>query len=318
MLYNIHLQFFAEGAGEAGGEGQGDSFESQFEQQFGRSPKKRAETKADEAPAEEKTQDAAAKQPETAERSGEPEVDTDAEFETLIKGKFKDAYGKRAQQMINERFKNHNAELAKANQRAEDVLNVFKPYLDKLGVDGSDLDAIQKAVWDDQSNFRAYALENNMTVPEAIQHLQEQYQTEQQNKVQERLQNETKQRAEMARKQAVWDGWQQEAEEIRKLDPDFDLKTEIETNEQFREAIDAGLSVRFAYNATHYDANMARVAGAVERQTAINTAQRITAGRARPTEGGLGPNAAARQTRTDYKNLPSKDILDIFNQSLKN
>lgn len=318
MLFNIHLQLFAEGAGEAGGEESGASFEQQFEQQFGRAPKKRAEhkTETQDAPAE-GTQDAAAKTPETAETTGEPEtVDTDAEFEQLIKGKYKDAYGKRAQQMINERFKNHNAELTRVQQERDDLLDALDPYLKKLGVDTSDLEAVRQAVMDDASNFRAAALRNNVTVEQAIQDYQAQRKAEKEAQEQQRRQNETQARAEMEQRKAIYDGWQAEAAEIRKLDPDFDLSAEIKNNPDFSAALDAGMSVRFAYNATHYDANMAKVAGAVERQTAINTANRITAGRARPAEGGLGPNAAARQTRTDYKNLPNADILDIFNKSL--
>lgn len=321
MLYNIHLQLFAEGAGEAGGDAAGSSFESQFEQQFGRSPKKRAEPKADAKPEEpaakaEETQDAAAKGPETA-TTGEPEVDTDAEFETLIKGKYKDAYGKRAQQMINERFKSHNAELTRVTQERDDLLDALDPYLKKLGVNTSDLEAVRQAVMDDASNFRAQALRNNTTVEQAIQDYQEQRRAEKEAAEQQKRQSETQARAEMEQRKAIYDGWQAEAAEIKKLDPDFDLSAEIANNPEFCRALDAGMGVRFAYNATHYDANMAKVAGAVERQTAINTAQRITAGRSRPPEGGLAPNAAARQTRTDYKNLPNQDILDIFNQSLK-
>lgn len=327
-MLRFNIQLFAEGGGEgAGGEWQnaaGIDFESEFRRQFGRSsgtaaPKgKTGETTDDDQPEAETApegQDAAA---ET--QGKEQTTDPEADFEGLIKGQYKDQFNKRVQGIINERFKTNNAKLAAAEKKAADVMDAFRPYLEKLGLDGSDLEAVKQAAFEDRSNFRSYAVQNNMTVDEAAAELQKQWneaRAEQEAQAQQTAMQEQQQAAaEQERQREIFDGWRREAAEIQKTDPQFDLAKEIAGNAEFRKALDAGMGVQFAYRATHYEDAMAKVAGAVEQQTALKTAQSIANRRNRPPEGGMGQTAGV-SSKPSYKNLSDEDFLKIFNKSLR-
>lgn len=318
MLSNIRLQLFAEGAGEATGGQQNAAdtdFAGKFESQFGYRPGTAAPEKGEQKAEPKKAEQGQAPAAEQNTQEQQPE-DADAEFETLIKGKFKDAYGKRVQNAVNDRFKNHSKALSEAQQQLAEWKDAVGPYLAKLGVDPNDLEAVRAAALDDQSNFRSRALAENITIEEAIQRYQDDRAAQKQQAEQQRLADEAQQRAEMEQQQAVFDAWKAEADAIRQDDPEFDLRAEINNNPAFAKLLDNGASVTEAYRATHYEANMAKVAGAVERQTAINTAQMLAGRKSRPAEGGLAGGAAA-SSKVDYKNLPTKDIMAIFEESLK-
>lgn len=324
MLY-IHLQLFTDGGGEAGGEGGnaagGLDFDAEFQRHFGFQPGVAAPDQAEkddkntEAPtgeevnAESEGQDAAAEEPR----------DFDKEFEGLVKGEYKDAFGKRVQGIINDRFKANNQKLAAAEEKLRAYQDAIDPYLDKLGVDKNDLEAIKNAAMEDRSNFRSRAVKNNQTVEEAMKAYQEarneakaQAAAEEQ---QQAAQAQAAQQAEQERQKQIFDGWKAEEAEIKKTDSDFDLAHEIAGNDEFRKALEAGLPVTFAYKATRFDDRMAQVAGAVEKQTALNTARQIAANRARPPEGGMNKSPAVKQGKVDYKNLPDEQILKILNST---
>ena len=81
--------------------------------------------------------------------------------------------------------------------------------------------------------------------------------------------------------------------------------------------MDAGLPVTFAYKASRFDTRMAQVAGAVEKQTALNTARQIAANRARPPEGGMNKSPAVKQGKVDYAALSDKEFDALLNKVLK-
>lgn len=319
MLYNIHLQLFAEGGGEAGGGSEnaaGFDVDAEIYKRFGNvpgvaAPKKQAETKT-EAPkpdADEGEKGKADAEQKTDENNT-PENE-DAEFEALIKGKYKNAYGKRVQNTVNDRFKSHSKALSEAQQELADWKEAVGPYLAKLGVDPNDLEAVRAAAMDDQSNFRSRALAENITIEEAIQRYQDERATQKQQAEQQRLIQEAQERAEMEKQAAEYEGWKKEAEAIQKDDPGFDLTTEINNNPAFAGLLDKGVSVTDAYRATHYEANMAKIAGAVEQQTALNTARQIAAGSKRPAEGGLKPTGAIN-TKSSVADLSDKEFMKLF------
>ena len=326
-MLNLHLQLFAEGAGEAqqaGGKTAAEiDFAENFKKYFGGDPGPAApDTRAK---AQSAAQDAAAENKQETVQEGpaaetQPHENPDTDFEGLIKGKFKDAFNKRVQGIINERFKNANAKQAQQEAQHKAFVEAVGPYLRKLGVkDPNDLEAIRQAALDDATNFRDAAIEQNKTIEEMRQQYLNDKKTAEEKALKDeqlrQLQNQQRAAAEQARRRNVFAGWEAEAEQIRESDPTFDLKNEIRNNEEFRKALNAGMGVKFAYNATHFDERMAATAGAVARQTAINTAQNLAANRARPAEGGLKQGAAA-QARIDYNALPDEEILKIFNSYL--
>jgi len=323
-MLRLHLQLFADGAGETGAGSAaagGIDFEAEFQRQFGRSsgvaaPKKaEAQEKAPEPDAG-KGQAAGDEAHETTEAKAQTPEEEDAEFRAFVKT-HKGASQRWSQGMLNDRFKTHNARVAELENQLAAYKKAYAGYAQKLGVDPNDPAAIEKAVLDDKSNFRAMAIEQGISVEEAARQFQAQQAQAAQAQDAQAAQQQLAEQAEMQRRQAIYDGWRQEEAEIRKTDPDFDLAAEIAGNAEFAKALDAGLGVRFAYNATHFDSRMAAVAGAVEKQTAISTAQRIAAQQHRPVEGGLGSGAAVKQTKVDYASLPQDQFMELFKKSLQ-
>lgn len=324
MLY-IHLQLFAEGGGEAGGEGGnaagGLDFDAEFQRHFGLQPGVAAPDRAkkDNEDTEAPTGEEVTESSEGQEAAAEEPRDYDKEFEGLVKGEYKDAFGKRVQGIINDRFKANNQKLAAAEEKLRAYQDAIDPYLDKLGVDKNDLEAIKTAAMEDRSNFRSRAVQNNQTVEEAMKAYQEARNEAKAQAAAEEQQHAAQ--AEAQRKQQeqqimqIHDAWRQEEAEIKKTDPDFNLAHELAKNPEFFRAVDAGLPVLFAYKATRFDDRMAQVAGAVEKQTALNTARQIAANRARPPEGGMNKSPAVKQGKVDYKNLPDEQILKILNST---
>ena len=82
-------------------------------------------------------------------------VDRNAEFEKLIKGEYKDLYDARMQDTIQKRLK--------GSKEIVDKYNALQPVLELLGkkhgVDASDIEALTKAIQDDDSYYEEEALE---------------------------------------------------------------------------------------------------------------------------------------------------------------
>jgi len=325
MLY-IDLQLFADGAAAAG-EGTaaaqgGFDFETEFQKQFGRpsglaAPEKQAEPET-QTDADART-DGYRAQGQDASAEKQPR-DLDKDFDELIKGEFREQYGKRVQAAVNDRFKTNNAKLAAAEQRARDILDAVDPYLDKLGVDKTDLKAIKAAALEDRTNFRAMAAKNNTTVEEAMTAYQEAREKARQQESATQQQQAAAQAQAQAQQAAIneetFRAWKADEAEIQKTDPDFALAKALKEDPDFRRAVNAGLPVAYAYKASNYDRRMAQVAGAVEQQTALRTAQSIAANRARPPEGGLGSNPAQKAERS-YKDMPDNDFRAMVENMLK-
>ena len=87
-------------------------------------------------------------------------VDRNAEFEKLIKGEYKDLYDARMQETIRSRLK--------GTKETVDKYNALTPTLEllaqKYGVDVNNIEALNKAIQDDDSYFEEEALEKGLTV----------------------------------------------------------------------------------------------------------------------------------------------------------
>ena len=323
-MLDINMQLFAEG-GEAGAEGGSNAaafdvdaeIQKRFPYESGLAAphrKAKAQEAQDEPDAGKHEQDGAqhdaGAQQEAQSKDMTPE-EADAELERLIKGPLKDAYAKRFQGGLNERFKTQNAKMQELQQKYDRMQKAYSAYTKKLGVDAEDYDAIEQATMEDATNFRARAIENNRTVEEEREVFRQEQASAEEKAAQEAAQRAAEAQQAETQRQQIWAQWDEDASKIKETDKNFDLRKEIEQNEEFRGMLDAGVSVKLAYQATHFDERMAAVAGAVERQTALNTANKIAAGRNRPAEGGLG-NVPANSSKTSYENMSNKEFLKLF------
>ena len=288
----LSLQLFAEGGAGDGGtaEGQGVTAAAALPQTKGEKANPLANVKYGiqeevEAPAAEVQQTAA--------------PDLNAEFEELIKGKYKDQYGAKVQDTIQKRLKSTNETV--------DKYNALQPVLEilgkKHGVDATDIAALTKAIEEDDSYFEEEALQKGMSV----QQLKEVRKMEREN-ADLRAQMQEAQRQENGKK--MYAAWMQQADEAKKVYPTFDLRTEM-NNPRFVDLLRSNIDVRTAYEVLHKDeiipAAMQFTAQAVESKLA----KRIASNGARPSENGMSSQSAA-VVKSDVSQLSKADRAEII------
>ena len=305
-IYPMHLnlQLFGEGAG-AGGEGgtgaegtQGVSEVAALPQTKSRKSNPLADTKygiqddaAQVADVQTKVTDADGVTTET--------VDRKAEFKKLIEGEYKQEYGESVQDIVQKRLKN--------TKEKSDKLDSLMPTLEmlskKYGVDASDIEALNKAIQEDDSYYEEEAMEKGLTVEQ----LKEIRRLERENADLKRQMEEqtTKENA-----SKLYASWMSQAEQLKSVYPSFDLETEMR-NPKFVDLLRVpSIDVRTAYEVLHKDeiipAAMQFTAQTVERKLA----NKIMANGARPAENGMNSQSAA-VVKSDVSQLSKADRQEI-------
>ena len=282
VLFPMNLQLFAEGgapSGDGGGEGTGVTAQAAAVQKkgaksnplagvvYGKQPQKES------APAAEVQKEAAPKE--------EPKVDLDAEFEELIKGKYKDQYGKRVQNTVQQRLK--------GSKETEDRLNAMNPLMDLLsaryGVKADDTEGLIKALESDDEFLEKAASEHDMDVKQYRKMM-----TLERDNARLKAQNEEQFKREQMNKQYAI--WEQQAEQAKAQYPNLDLNTESQ-NPQFRQLLFAGIDVATAYTAIHKDDVLAGAMQHTAKTIEEKYAKKVAAGNARPAENGASGQSAA-------------------------
>ena len=142
--------------------------------------------------------------------------DRNAEFEKLIKGEYKDLYDARVQDTIQKRLK--------STKETVDRYNALTPTLEtlakKYGVDASDIEALNKAIEEDDSYFEDEALEKGITVEQ----LKEIRKMEREN-AELKAEMESRRRQENADR--IMADWMDQANALQKIYPSFDFNAEI-------------------------------------------------------------------------------------------
>ena len=224
--------------------------------------------------------------------------DPDAEFEALIKGQYKQQYDARVQNTIQSRLK--------GSKETEAKYNALQPVLEilgkKHGVDATDIDALVKAISDDDSYFEQEALEKGITVKQ----LKEIKAMEREN-ADLRRQMQEAQRQENGKK--LYAAWMQQAEEAKKVYPGFDLKTEMD-NPKFVDLLRSNIDVRTAYEVTHKDEIISGAMQFTAKTVESKIAKKIAANGARPAENGMSSGSAA-VVKSDVSQLSRADRDEI-------
>ncbi len=298
----LDLQLFAEGAGGSdGGTGAGGqtgvtstAAVSNTTTKGAKNPL--ADVKYGVQP-EDNTPAAEVKSVQTEESVAQP--DRNAEFEKLIKGEYKDLYDAKMQDTLHKRLKGHKELEAKHN--------ALQPVLEMLGkkhgVDATNIEALIKAIEEDDSYYEQEALERGITV----QQLKEIRKMERENADLKRQMNEQSRREKAAQD---YSRWMEQAKEAKLTYPSLDLNTEAK-NPKFLQLLNSGVDVATAYAVIHKDeiipAAMQYTAKAVEEKIA----NKIIAGGARPAENGNSSQGASL-TKSDVSQLTKADRAEIM------
>jgi hypothetical protein len=312
----LNLQLFAgEGAGATGGEGgegaaTGDNVATvdagQRLRELGvpedkirrraryaaKAPETQAKTEEEPKAAEEKVQDAAAENPTEEKTDNAParmswdEIMADPE------------YNRQMQAVVQSRLKSAKG--------AEEALAKLTPALEllarkhKLDPSNMDYDALTKAISDDNSYYEDKALQMGTSVETAKKIDQQERDTARQKKAEELSIQEQKIRNHFA-------GLEQQALEMQKIVPNFDLQTELKNPAFLRmTSPNVGISVRDAYYAVHHDEMQAAAMQATAKATAQNISNNIQARQRRPDENGISGQAPSATTFDYSKASPAQ------------
>ena len=286
----LSLQLFAEGAGDGGtAEGQGATAGVASQQKAVKNPL---------ANVKYGIQEEAAPVAEVQEETTAV-ADLDAEFEALIKGKYKAQYDARTQDTIQKRLKNSKETVEKYNALSPTLEMLGKKY----GVDAGDIEALNKAIQEDDSYYEEEALEKGITV----QQLKEIRKMERENAAL-KAQMEEAQRQENGKK--LYAAWMQQAEEAKQIYPSFDIQTEM-ANPKFVDLLRSNIDVRTAYEVLHKD-DIIRGAMQFTAQTVESKiAKKVASNGARPAENGMNSQSAA-VVKSDVSQLSKADRAEII------
>ena len=292
----LSLQVFADGGAAAGGAGDGGTAQGQgvkagaASQQTGAKGNPLAAVKygiqqEESAPA--------------AEVQSTTEPDPNAEFEKLIKGQYKAQYDAKVQDTLQKRLKNTKETVEKFTALQPTIEILARKY----GVDAGDIEALNKAIEDDDSYFEQEAMEKGMSVKQL-----KEFRTIERENADLRQQMQERQKQESANR--LYSQWIQQAEETKKVYPGFDLNSEME-NDKFRELLQSNVNVRTAYEVLHMNEIIPAAMQFSAKTVESNLAKKIASGASRPAENGMNSGSAA-VVKSDVSQLSKADRQEII------
>ena len=208
-------------------------------------------------------------------------ADPNAEFEALIKGKYKDQYNAKVSDTVQKRLR-AQSEVA---EKYKTLMPAMELLARRYGVqDVSDSKAIVQAILSDDALIEDAAMEAGMETS-AFRRL---VRAESEVAENRRQQNEQR-RLEGQRQQ--YETWVKQAEAAKVKYPNLDLETEAQ-NEKFMELLNSNIDVANAYLIVHQDELMYGAMQTATKMATQQVAKSVAAGAARPNENGTGQGAA--------------------------
>ena len=228
----------------------------------------------------------------------EAPTDRNAEFEKLIKGQYKEQYDSRVQDTIQKRLKSSKETVDKYNSLAPTLEILAKKY----GVDAADIEALNKAIQDDDSYFEQEAIERGMSVKDLkTVRKMERDNAELKRQLQERKNREAADQ--------LYADWMRQEQALKQIYPNFDLKTELK-NPVFTNLIQNNVTMDAAYFAIHKDEIIPAAMQVTAQNVEKNTVNKIIANGTRPNENGMGSQASA-VVKSDVSKLTKYDIDEV-------
>ena len=326
MNLQMNLQMFA-GAAETGSSGLSGDFDADFAKYVSHTEPARQDAAVENDDADtgaaDETEDApdtdsadsAAEENNTPTETSTTDTDnaemTDDEFEALIKGKGKKAFGARTQKIIDGRF-------AKIKGQMQPLQDLAAVLYDKYGISDGDIDALKQAVYDDNAMFNRQAMESGQSIQEykdSFKAAQEQSQADAQAEIEQQIEDDN---AAADAQNDIINAWQSQCDAVKATYPEFDLQKELTDNEDFRDLLTGArpLTVEEARRLAYYDRDMAEITGKVAQSVKAKTANAIQQNKQRPPEGGLTRQGGIIPKK-DVSALRDNDILKILDEVSK-
>ena len=219
-------------------------------------------------------------------------------FQELIDGEYKDVYAEQFQQAFNRRFKE--------TKGMEKTIADQKPILDMLmqryKIEDGDVSKLQAAIEEDSSYWQEAADKEGLTVEQykAMQKLERE--NAELRAIRQRQAGEQQAQQQLAK-------WMQEAEGMKELYPNFDLRAEI-ANRDFQGLLRSGVPVQKAYELMHMEEIKAAAAKSAAQTASAQMQASIKAKASRPSENGTSSQSAVI-VKNDVGNLSKSDRAEI-------
>lgn len=196
--------------------------------------------------------------------------DRQAAYDAFI-AENKDLHQAHIQNIINKRFKE-----GKQKDEIISAQNVILGIIgQKYGIKDGDIDALRKAVEEDNSYFEEAAEREGLTVDQYREVSRLRAEAERSRIAEEQRQAQTEVQRQM-------DEWFRQSAELKETYPEFDFKGEMQ-NVSFRRLLQAGIPVKTAYETIH----MSDIVSAARAETEKSVIENIRERQLRPKENGL-------------------------------
>lgn len=237
----------------------------------------------------------------------QPVATADDEWDALIKGKFKDQYGKAVNDAVNKRFKNQKDLQGQIDAIDPIIRTLAQQYGIQAEANGSiSIQALSDKILNDNALYEKEAFERGMSVEDLKQM-----------KALERENEQLKRSTQQTQEQREWMEIEQQGEQLKEMYPSFDMDTEM-LNPEFGKSLaffkNSGLypdPVRRAYELVHRDEIMSGAMQYAVQQTQQKISNSIQSGMSRPQENGSTQSAAGAPTALDPSKLSLQQIEEI-------
>lgn len=222
------------------------------------------------------------------------------QFENMIKGDYKDEFDSRVQKIVQGRIGDTKA-LQDQNAKMQPIIDMMSR---KYGVDASNIDALTKAIQEDDSIFQDEAAKKGMSVEQ----YKEYRKMESEN---EHLRLALQQQEARQKGEKTYQDWMQQGEELKERYglSNFSFEEELQ-NPDFCNMLRNGVSVEAAYKAMHFDEMLGGAMAATAKNVSSQVAKNIQARAARPVEGAVNSQPGAI-VKANVSQLSKEDRAEI-------
>jgi hypothetical protein len=173
----------------------------------------------------------------------------------------------------------------------------------KYGIDPTDVNALNRAIEEDDAYYEEEALEKGISVEQ----LKEIRKMEKENATLKKQMQEQEVRKNADR---LYAKWMNEAESLKGIYPSFNLQAEMK-NPEFVKLLQSGIDVRPAYEVLHLGDIMPAAMQFTAKTVEQKLANKIAANGARPTENGISSQSAS-VTKSDVSQLTKADRQEVL------
>lgn len=229
--------------------------------------------------------------PETTEGQQAEQTPEEREkaFNDMINGDFRDLFDARMQKAIKERV----GEVKQLQQQLQQQNDVIGLVAKKYGISTDKMGDIREALESDDVFWEEAAADQGMTVDSYKKMAKLEVENEALHKAREEAERKNQ-------KDAVFQKWDREAEELKRMYPQFDLQSEIQ-DKRFLDLMGAGIDMRTIYETLHHDEILPALMQQTAKAATKQQAAAARSGQMRPAENGMSSRPAAQTVKDPAK-----------------